>query len=622
MLKSVVAKKSNYLQRGLGVESTNVRLMSRYVSFLLFVGILLPPVYVFVMIQYGAITVPYWDHLATAKQIIQYFDGNLTFLDLFEPQSQARPLIPRLIFILNAVATDWDIRSEFIYIILTIYGVFGAVAIFVKTNSLANYDLKSQLFVILLLSIFCFSPVAATNHDWSLMLIGTLSYFFTVAAFLTLAKYPLTMFGNGTAAIFAWLSSFSISQGLLIFPIAIFTHQIISSNRAMMSRWSLFWLANMIFCYAMYFPHLTDKIPLPPHPSVWHFLIFIPVYIGSPLGSLLLFPNLPVSWHSLTNIINLVCGIGLLAVATYAVTRAALLRRNDPESLIVTCFSVYAVASSILTAWGRANGPTPIYAANSSRYAIFASLLILGLIIYFAKRHLVEGRRLGLPAKIGFSVFIVAAAVSYGRSVPVYVSAHNDNLWLKDAYLPQAQQTPSDSRVYPDEAYLVPVRADLLRLGIGPYRLIPEVKEDTFVLPFMGGVELQPKTIIRQHLRPSALQIRSISFQLVSWGKQPSKYRIHWSVARVGDPKNEVIKTGFVEASSISDWMSIEVRLSGAAVEHELEVSFFAEGAESVSNPVGVALYKTASSEVDPVLINDAPRGDGSRVGISITYAR
>jgi hypothetical protein len=42
-------------------------------------GIFLPPIYLFAMIEYGAITFPYWDHLASAKQIVEYFDGTLTF---------------------------------------------------------------------------------------------------------------------------------------------------------------------------------------------------------------------------------------------------------------------------------------------------------------------------------------------------------------------------------------------------------------------------------------------------------------------------------------------------------------------------------------------------------------
>ena len=602
--------------------STGARLRFQFSTLLLTIGVMFPPIYVLAMIQYGAITVPYWDHLATAKQIIQFFDGTLSLTSLLEPQSQARPLIPRLIFIANAAATDWDIRSEYIYIILTVYGAFLTICFFYLTIIESWSDIRLNLVVFLLLSIFSFSPVGATNYNWSLMLIGTLSYFFTVITFTTISKFPTSRSGNIIAVICAWLSSFSISQGLLVFPVVIVLHQIIASNRIIVSRWSMFWFVNMIFCYAIYFPHLADNVPLPPHPNFWHFIIFIPVYLGSPLGSLLLFPDLPESWHSVTNTINLVCGVGVLGAGTVASMRIVAGRLKGPEALIMLSFFVYALACSILTAWGRANGPTPIYAANSSRYAIFASLLLIGLIIYHAKQYVNRLKGPKIVTQVGLGIFVTMAAVSYARSLPVYVSAHNDNLWLKDAYLPEAQQTANDARVYPDEAYLVPVRADLLRLGIGPYRLIPEVKENIFSLPFVGGIELQPKVLVRQRFRPGTLKIRAISFQVVSWGKRPSSYAVHWSVARIENGTVDVIETGSAEASSFSDWQSIRVRLSGARAEQELEVSIFAEGTELAANPIGVALYKAGPVDADPVLINGIPRGDGSRLGIVVTYAR
>jgi glucan phosphoethanolaminetransferase (alkaline phosphatase superfamily) len=67
------------------------------------------------------------DHMATAKQIVEYFDGTLTFQSLIEPLNQARPLFPRLTVIANAALTNWDIRSEYVYIYLTVYGTLAAL---------------------------------------------------------------------------------------------------------------------------------------------------------------------------------------------------------------------------------------------------------------------------------------------------------------------------------------------------------------------------------------------------------------------------------------------------------------------------------------------------------------
>jgi hypothetical protein len=96
---------------------------------LLIVGIALPPLYLLVMIEYGAITFPYWDHVPTAKYIIRYFDGSLTFNDLVEPHNEARPLFPRLIFVASAALTKWDLRAEYSYIYITVYGALAALLI-------------------------------------------------------------------------------------------------------------------------------------------------------------------------------------------------------------------------------------------------------------------------------------------------------------------------------------------------------------------------------------------------------------------------------------------------------------------------------------------------------------
>ena len=87
--------------------------------------ILFPAIFIFLAIQYSAITVPFWDHIELVKYISSYYDRSLNLSDLWEPHNHTRPLTYRLIFLINAIITDWDIRSEYIYIFLSIYGCFA-----------------------------------------------------------------------------------------------------------------------------------------------------------------------------------------------------------------------------------------------------------------------------------------------------------------------------------------------------------------------------------------------------------------------------------------------------------------------------------------------------------------
>src|SRR5258707_764553 len=93
--------------------------------FFFFTLFALPPIYLFIMIQHGAITFPFWDHVALINVISKYHDGTLHFADLIAPHNQTRPLTYRAIYLFNAIMTDWDIRSEYVYMYASIYSLWA-----------------------------------------------------------------------------------------------------------------------------------------------------------------------------------------------------------------------------------------------------------------------------------------------------------------------------------------------------------------------------------------------------------------------------------------------------------------------------------------------------------------
>lgn len=97
------------------------------------------------------------------------------------------------------------------------------------------------------------------------MLITTLSYFCSIVAFLIVSVSPMSAGANLLAVVLAWIASYSISQGLLVFPTMVIAHQLIAPRKFALTRWSVFWIANAIVCYSFYFPGLTNDIPLPRH---------------------------------------------------------------------------------------------------------------------------------------------------------------------------------------------------------------------------------------------------------------------------------------------------------------------------------------------------------------------
>jgi hypothetical protein len=433
---------------------------------LLIVGIALPPLYLFVMIQYSAVTLPFMDHLATAKLIVKYFDGNLTFSDLIGPHNQARPLFPRLIFIANAALTDWDIRSEFLYIYLTIYGTLAALLVALWRIS-GEWSKTVTLTTAVLISAIACSPVGSNNHFWSLMLFETLSYLCAIVALLVVSLNPTSRAANISAAALAWIAGYSISQGLLVFPAILVMHQLMA-GRLKPTRWSVFWLVNMVVCYATYF-YLPGAVDAGARPTVSEFLAFIPIYVGNPLGTLLWFSASILS--TATTTINGICGALILVVTAITAWHAWPELGKRPEARIFFSFVAFASATAIVTAWGRASGPESISSANSSRYSIFAACFLFGLIFYYAATVARKEMAFTVWHRIALCLFLVAATITYVRAVPTYTSYHGYDGWLAEAYPPNAEPTDVDIKAFPNLEYFRPIKADLLRLHIGPYRI-------------------------------------------------------------------------------------------------------------------------------------------------------
>lgn len=586
--------------------------------FLLAAGVVLPCLYLFVMIQYGAITLPYWDHIVTVKYIVKYLDGTLTFQDMIEDQSQARPLVPRLIFIANAVLTNWDIRSEYTFIYITLYGAFAALLLALY-RTIEDRRSFTVIAAAALISVLSCSPVGAMNHYWSLMLLATLCYFCVIAALLAVSIYPFSWTANISAALLSWAATFSLFQGIFLFPAFVVLHQLIGRRPFNVTRWSVFWLINFAVCSAIYFSGNAKGIALPQIPTFVHFVSFVAVYLGNPLGSLLWFPTMGAIDLLHTSVINAICGIAILGLAAVTAWRALHeLPGRRPETLIFITFALYAGACTSITALGRAVGEYPVMSANSSRYSIYAAILLFGLILYYAPKFARGEIIFNGWYKATFGIFMIASAVSYVSAIPVYKSTHDDNIWLANVYGPNAEPTDLDLRAYPDFDYFDPKRKDMLRLGLGPYALVPEAVVPIHEGAFVGAVALHPATTVKQSFKTAHPNLRAITFKVVNWAKPPSSYRILWKA--VGLTTGSTIGEGALATAALKDWEQVTLRLNGSAADNEVEVTFSVDAA-AVENPIGLALYP-GKAQSTAAIADGIPRQDGSVIGFNVNYRR
>jgi hypothetical protein len=585
----------------------------------------LPVIYGLAVIQYSAVAYPYYDHMNLVRYLSSYYDGTLSVADLFSGQAQTRPFFPRLIFVLNAIATDWDVRSEFTYIILSIHGTF-LVFLYYLRHSLSG-DRLAFAIAALVTSIFVFSPVANTNFWWSLMLLETLAVLLATISLLIVSYNRESWGANVAAALVAWAAAYSLSNGIFVFAALFIAHQLAGPRLFALNRFAIFWLANLVLLCAIYVPGL----PLAHgHPSFSDFIWFTFADLGNPLASLL--------WYRYTTpfdtpramAFNAAFGVIFLLVVMITLPGAHRRLRNGlPEAFVFISFAGFAAISVIVTAVGRAG--LAVHGANSPRYSTFSAYLILGLVIYCAAVWVRE--RPGTPltsvrkyVALGlFVIFIGCSAAAYVRAVPVYRLAHDFNQVAASAYPPDAGPTELDRLIYPNVEEFRSLKRTLHRLGLGPYSQTLYGFSLVTSGPYIRAVPLKAGTKVVQSFTIDGPPVGVISMAMVNWGRTPSSYTIDWKIIAKAADRREVIGHGELAAATVIDWQQVEfpIGVRPDFTPEALEVEFSVGADQPSADAAGLTLYRAASPKAPPQIeIDGSPVTDGGVLNVRYKFRK
>ncbi|CAO3383408.1 hypothetical protein [Azospirillum argentinense] len=607
---------------------------SRKIVFLLLIlAVLAPPAFIISAIQYSAITYPFWDHVELLKFIAKYHQGTLTFADLVSAHNQTRPLTYRSIYLFNAILTDWDIRSEYIYMYATLLATWAA-HLFVAWRILGRRLDFYVLMVFLVISIVLFSPVGHNNHWWSMMLQLDLTNLLITVALFTVALRPRSWSAHLVAVVAAWLAAYTLTNGIFAFLVIIATLKL--ADRPFYSlkpdRFLLFWLANMAVLSIVYFPGIPVSSGIP-HPSIPTFIHFTLAYLGNPVGALLWFPfvnqfNVPAS-----TALNTALGVVLCVLALASLRTAwSDLRERRPEALILFLFVGLAVLSAMATAWGRAAfDASGVANANSSRYSIFAAYLPLGLFFYHAVRF-----RPGAPAALGrpgrglalatVTTFVAASGVSYARALPIYEHSRVFNSLLSDAYTPDGFAGEHNRLIYPIPSMVLKVKTDLLLLGLGPYRFNRgesvrlAAGPATETLRVAGG-----QTAVQRFVLDTAgLQ----ALRLPISGEVPAGQTLDWTLSALTDNGRAEITKGSIDVQAGVPVIVPLKRMSGCHAHAQTAAAPCRDTLELTLRPglpdgVGFTRHQSPDEDVMPaVTVDGVPAPSGAVLDVDAIYTK
>ncbi|MDP2025017.1 hypothetical protein [Sulfuriferula sp.] len=574
---------------------------------MLFLLAALPALYVFFAIQYASITVPFWDHTELIHWLASWYDGNFRFSSLWAPHNQTRPLVYRLVMVFNAVLTDWDVRSEYIYMYLALYGIFACHVWALHRVTAGALRKTVYPLALLLASLILFSPVGHNNHWWSMMFQLDAANLFIAFGMLTLFLRPQRWSSHISAAVACWLASYTLTNGIFAMLAIGLVFQLSATRLLHPTRWTLFWGGNLFVLLVCYLPGITLSTS-PTHPTLLQLAEFFLAYLGAPLGGLLWFPYRNMFDIPLPIATNAVCG-GLLVASSamlcwHARTR---LREQHGAALILFGFTIFAMVSALATGWGRAAfDEYGVSNANASRYTIFGAYLMLGQLYYLAAGFAHgwwNNARLRCIAVICAMAFVLLSMVTYDRAVKVYVDAHNFNKTLINAYTWGLQPTAQDKFIDPYPGSVKRLKRDLQRLELGPYNSRQFNRQSLPVGEFNKVGLLSGSRQIAQYFTATEDGLKAVAVTLVTPNGKRTAGSIEWQVTEVGTA--QPVARGTLNAARIQDWEEVRLKLPYLSDSKGREYLLALSAKSDDAHGAGVALYAPAINSKPTLVVTE-----------------
>jgi len=332
-----------------------------------------PLVILVILVFLYGVNVPYWDQWEFVLLLEKSYQGRFTFSDLLAQHNEHRLFISRIIMLIIAHISGWNISWELMINIILATGIFIAITYqFKKTlQSIGSCRLDWLAAVI---SLVVFSLTQWENWLWGWQIQIFLNVFLVNVSIVFLSQENFSWLNILIAAVLTTIASYSFVNGILFWPIGLLILSFASPNRKKMKKWLtiLFWLIIGSITVCFYFNNyqlINDQY------SFWYsithpfsYLIYVLSYLGSPV----------ISFNTWGAVFSGIVGISLF----YYLIKLLLQKRQIRIHYLIPYIALgfYSIGSAIFTGLGRAYFGS--IQAISSRYVTFSNLLWISDIFF------------------------------------------------------------------------------------------------------------------------------------------------------------------------------------------------------------------------------------------------
>ena len=409
-------------------------------------AVVFPAIVALYVIRRFGVNVPFEDEWEFTSLLHAFHTHHLTFGMLWEPHNEHRIFFPRLLMLILASISHWNLRLETVVSFLLV-GVSVVVLALIVRSSLAR-ERGLALIGVIAVSWILFSPVQWENWlwgwqiQWFLMITAAVSTIWLAQrAVRGKVVQPWWLAG---AAISAIIASYSLGGGFFIWaailPILI--------GYKVGWRWVIGWSGLGVLVTALYFVgYHSPANDFPPSLIIhqpFDFIRYFFTIIGRPLGTDIVSSSM---W-----------GLGLSFI--FAISLGYLVRRGRAhvlKALPWISLGLFALLVCGLTSFSRFGAG--VEQAMSSRYYAISSLYLVAVMItsLIAMAEYRRQFKIGpLGALVGFGFFGMLIANNYFYGIEL-AAVQNKTLVAVQACVKDAtaenHQCLSQTYPYPDVAW-------------------------------------------------------------------------------------------------------------------------------------------------------------------------
>ncbi len=329
------------------------------------------------ILKYG-VNVPYYDQWQCEAPVFRKFlEHQLTLADLWAQHNEHRMFFPRLLYLLLAYCTHWNVRAELIATWLCACVV--SFSIYRMYRSVSGPIGAAGMIPFIAANVLIFSPASVETWFWGVCLANLLQTAGIIGAMAIACSGLKPNWRLGFCAVLATVATFSTASGLLCWivcaPLLFLRSQ--APRGSAWRLWSMLaWTAGFILTTATYFYQYTR----PPHHPPPTDALKRPI---DALSFLLLYQGNSLTFLTQTNYVTVARIIGgtmlglLLVACTYLLFRWGNVRMRD-RGLVWLMLALYSVANGVLITLSRVE--LTMAAATWTRYINLSMVLPVALI--------------------------------------------------------------------------------------------------------------------------------------------------------------------------------------------------------------------------------------------------